>query len=509
MPTSVPSVKSLPKDEFFGLLNKSSAPTAVRSDLANIRWPFTSVKPREVQLEALQASEGKFGFAFFMRQRLGKTLTAYAEFMNLREDDRVDWMFIICPNSLKRQWRDAIEEVNIYESILVYDSQSKRRADRFFKRNKKGGVIIINYESMKSFLKDGYGVCFDTLRTYCVADESTKIKDPGNSTSKACLEFSALCTYTRVLAGKPTANSHADIWSQLKFIRATERNYHQHKYTFCICGGYMGRQAVSNINTEMLQKEMAPHVYIAPDKYVKGFQKVYEPLRRVQLLPEQLKQYKQMEDDLVLELGNDTNITAPIALVRYLRLQQISSCVAGDVSGVQHNLVDPFKNPRINVVRGLLDNEIDGKCIIVCRFRLSVDNLVRVLTSDGYNVVTLVGGMSAAEIEEAKASFNGYGSEILIAQMQVLSFGHTLPGHENKPCRDMIHYENDFSILNRMQCESRPEVYGRDEPISHWDMYSSKMDRYIMQSLRKKEDGSLALMNYARSTGFRPTSEDE
>ena len=35
-------------------------------------------------------------------------------------------------------------------------------------------------------------------------------------------------------------------------------------------------------------------------------------------------------------------------------------------------------------------------------------------------------------------------------------------------------------------------------------MYASKMDRYILQSLLKKEDASLALMNYSRETGMRP-----
>ena len=70
----------------------------------------------------------------------------------------------------------------------------------------------------------------NTIRTYLVADESTKIKDPTKKSSKACLELASICSYKRVLTGKPTANSNADVWSQLKFISATERNYYQHKY---------------------------------------------------------------------------------------------------------------------------------------------------------------------------------------------------------------------------------------------------------------------------------------
>lgn len=470
-------------------------------------WPFPDKPARDVQLEALQASEGKPGFAFFMRQRLGKTLTAYAEYTNLREKGCVDWMFIICPNSLKEQWKDAIEEVNLFEQILVYESSAKKKVDRFFHPKQKQGVIIINYESVKGFLEAEGWTKFDPLRTYCVADESTKIKDPGTKAAKACLELASMCSYTRVLSGKPTANSNADIWAQLKFIRATEYNFHQHKYRYCLHGGYMGRSIIENINTEELQEKMAPYCYIAPDKYIQGFEKEYEPLRRVQIQPEQMKQYKQMEDDLCLALSNDVSITAPIALVKYLRLQQIGSGLAGDPDGVQHNLIDPFDNPRVNVVRDILDDEVDGKSIIVCRFRLSVDNLVKVLTEDGHKVVTLVGGMSSQQIEENKRKFNGTGADILIAQEQVLSFGHTLPGPDEFPCRDVIFYENSFSLINRMQCESRPEKYERKLSISYWDLYCTKMDKYIMKRLRDKEEGSLALMNYARETGFRPTGE--
>lgn len=468
----------------------------------NNLWPFPDKPAREVQLKALEKSRNKEGFAFFMRQRLGKTLTAYAEFINLRDAGEVDWLFVISPNSIKQQWVDAIEEVDLYQPILVYESQSKSKIDHFFKKNKKGGVIIINYESMKTFMAEEKWHLINTLRTYVVADESTKIKEPTKKSSKACLEFASLCLYRRILTGRPTANSNADIWSQLKFINCTDRNYYQHKYTFCIHGGYQGRQIVKNINTDMLQAEIAPHCYIAEDKYIKGFEKIYEPLRQVMLLEDQKRQYKSMEDDLLVELG-DVEITAPIALTKYLRLQQISSGIAGDIDGIQHNIVDPAYNPRITIVKDILENEIDHKVIIVCRFRLSITNLEDQLTKQGYKIVKLVGGMKPQEIEQQKKLFNEDDEyNILLAQIQVLSYGHTLTGSELMPCDSMIFFENNFSLLDRAQSESRCEKMERDIPISYYDMFASKMDRAIVQALIRKEEASLALMGYARNYGI-------
>ena len=475
----------------------------------DLKWPFASPPAREVQMEALRAGYGKPGFAYFLRQRLGKTWLAYAEFTLLRREKKCDWFFCICPNSLKYQWEEAIRQVDSATPVHVYAASKKAKYVDWIKRYRgKGGVIIINYESIKSFVANGYVADVETVRTYIVADESTKIKEPSNKTTKTCLKLAELCKYRRVLTGKPKANSNADLWAQLKFIGATKRNFTEHKYTFNVWGGWNCRTAVQDINNARLKTEMEGVSYIAPDKYLHGFFKSYEPMRSVPLLDEQRRLYDKMENDLLVELGNGAIITAPMALTRYLRLQQLSSGVAGDVDGVQHNAVRPDANPRIKIVKEILENEVENKCIIVCRFLLSIDNLFTELSRAGYKCAKFVGGM--ADIERVKRDFNDGDTDILIAQLQVLSFGHTLPGNEKKPCDSIIFYETDFSLINRAQCEARPEVMGRDVPISIFDLCSSKMDKYLLSCLRNKEDASMALMGYRRELGIfgstaRPT----
>jgi hypothetical protein len=209
----------------------------------------------------------------------------------------------------------------------------------------------------------------------------------------------------------------------------------------------------------------------------------------------------EMENSLITEIKDNVQITAPIVLTKYLRLQQISSGIAGDINGVQHNLVDPSHNPRIATVLDILGDEITGKTIIVCRFKLSIENLENVLTSNGYKCAIMRGGMGA-ELEEEKRKFTHGDADILIAQIQVLNFGHTLCGPDDNPCTDMIFYENDFSLINRSQCESRPEKMNRKMPISYYDMYASKMDKAIIRALVRKEDSAMALMGYAREHGI-------
>lgn len=470
-----------------------------------INWPLP-ITPREVQLKALEKGFGKPGFAYFLRQRLGKTWLAYAEFKLLRDQGKVDWMFLICPNSIKDDWARAIEEVDPYIPVRIYSSQEKSKTEYWFNKNKRGGVFIINYESMKSFWEQNGWNKFDTLRTFIVADESTKIADPTAKSTKACLEMASLCPYKRVLTGKPSKGSNADLWSQLKFIDATDKNYHQHKYYFTIVGGWQGKQSIKNINTDILKREIEPFCYIAEDKYISGFEKVYEPLRKIELLGEQAKMYKEMEKSLIVELSDDVQMTAPIALTKYLRLQQISSGVGGDVDGNQFNLIEPSKNPKIKVVKEIIENEVSDKVIIVCRFRLSIQNLYEELTKEGYKCAVMIGNMGK-DINEQKRLFHEDDHDILIAQEQVLNFGHTLCGPDDVPCTDMIFFENSFSLINRAQSESRPEKLGRDKAISYFDMYASGMDKMIIQALIRKEDVSMALMGYARDKGILHSAE--
>lgn len=474
--------------------------------MESISWPLEGVEPREVQLAALNAGFGRQGFAYFLRQRLGKTWLAYAEYKLLKEQGKVDWLVIICPNSIKKQWYDSIEEVDLYEPICLYNSQKKAQYNYFFEKNKKGGVLIINYESVRSFYDDNGWAKVNPLRTMLIADESTKLADPEAKMTKACLEFASLCEYTRVLTGKPSKGSNADLWAQLKFIGATNRNYFQHKMEFTVMGGFQGRQTLKNVNTDRLQREMDPYCFIAGDRYIEGFKKIYEPPRRIAMSGEQKRLYDAMERELIVEITSDVKMTAPIVLVKYLRLQQISSGIGSakndELNEITHfNVVDPENNPRIKAVKDILDNETGEKTIIVCRFKLSIQNLKQELERCGHKVAVMHGGMGH-ELDRQKKLFQEEDYDILLAQNQVLNFGHTLCGPDDSPCEDVIFYENNFSLIDRAQCESRPEKFGRNRSISYWDFYCSPMDREMLKALIKKEDASLALMGYARDKGI-------
>ncbi len=77
-------------------------------------------EPYEVQTKAIEKAEGRRGYAWFMEMGLGKTATAYAEFINLMEADLVDVMVIICPQSLKAVWANEAKEWGVQFDVSIW-----------------------------------------------------------------------------------------------------------------------------------------------------------------------------------------------------------------------------------------------------------------------------------------------------------------------------------------------------------------------------------------------------
>lgn len=480
-------------------------------------WPFEK-KPRKVQLAALEAGLGVPGFAYFMRQRMGKTGTLLADFEMCRRAGELDTLIVVCPNSLKYAWKDAVDnEWKLDAPCHVYEAAHKDRA-KYFLSSQWKKIFVINFDSLAGFLDYGYWRLFDTSRAMIAFDQSTEIKNHSAARTKAALKLSPMFKYKRVLAGKPTSNGNDELWAQLSAIDATPMSYYGFRNTYCSMitqyvrdgNGFERsfKKVIGNQNSEQLRAAMAPFVFIAGDAYLAEFEpKIYAPIRHIELSKEHAKLYKKMEKDFIIELESGS-ITANLVLTKYLRLQQIASGFATDSLGELKELVPMKQNPRLNEAVRIVEEEVVNKCIIFARFKPSMDWLQERLLA--FNPAMIRGGMSGLDVEHNKKVFNENPScKVLIAQIEVAKMGHTLPGTDEMPCDTLIFYENVYSLITRSEAEARPEKMGRKVPIEVIDLSTSAMDRDILTALRKKEDAAMALMGYSRKHGVLATSAHE
>ena len=455
-----------------------------------------------VQIAALDFADGKPGVGWFMEQGLGKSLTALAEFQRLYEQNLVDKMIVICPNTFKQGWADEIEKHGFDFDVHIFRSVKRKDATAFAKTvHEKPPVFIINYEAAR-LASVIAGLCTWATRgqTYLAIDESIQIKGHKSAQTKAIHKLTAWSLYTgepmnlryvRLLTGRPQTQGPHDLWGQLRAIGLVQRmNFYAFRGNFCVMGGWMAKEVIQAKNTEDLAKLMEPVVFQAKKKdWLPNLPRKDATIRDYRMSGEQQRQYQQMEEEFLLEI-EDGVITVEVAIAKYEKLAQIQTGFIYDEGRVAHELVDLDDNPRINLLRQILEEEVSGKTVVVYRHRAMLPVLIRALSQ--YDPAWIKGGMFGHEVEEQKARFNNDPHcRIILAQAEASKYGHTLlagPAEEDR-CRTMIFFENSYSADTRDQIEDRIHRRGQTgEYVLYIDLSGSDLDRRIVKALQRKDE---------------------
>lgn len=510
-------------------------PAVIRpSGFADPSW-LLRTDPREVQIEALRRSYAGFalydtrsteeaeaeqrfkflrtgparGWAHFLQQRLGKTPIMLNEFELFRRDHGFKWMIQLTPARFKEDWPLEAEKFGASFPGHSFQSSKRKAASQFVHQaRKEGGIIAVNYEALKSeetlrFLGDLTGEL-----VYIGADESVNIKTPGSAQAKGAVQLAKMCAARRLASGKPATQGAHDFWMQLRFIGAISGfDYTIWRNQFCTMGGFQGKIVTGYKNEKELYEILDPMSWSARRTEWMTTHKTDYAVRRVDMLPEQAALYKQMQTEFLIELQDGTVITADQIVTKLLKLQQISSGFIIDEQSKEHLLMPLDKNPKINEVIRMLEEEVDGKVIIFAHFTKSMDNLLEALKK--YQPAIIRGeAWHKKNDRDTQAEKNRYNNDpacrVMIGQEKAIKYGHTLMGNEADPCLTEFFYENSYSLDDRSQCEERPQGAGQQGSITVWDFIASEQDMAPVRALQRKEDVSSVLMRYVRENGILP-----
>ena len=432
---------------------------------------------------------------------LGKSLIALTEFDRLYKERKADRMIIICPNSFKMGWKDEVAKHGFNFDVHVFRSAKKDEASAFASTDhERPPVFIINFEAIRlpkvlagtiKWAKRG--------RTYLAIDESIAIKGNTSTQTKAVHALAAWNPYTnelmhvryvRILTGRPTTQGPHDLWGQLRTIGLFQtKNFYSFRGSFCVMGGFKAKQVLAAQNQDQLAEAMAPVVFQAKKKdWLPGLPDKRMTIRDYDMSGEQKRQYKSMEEEFLLEIESGT-ITVDVAIAKWAKLAQIQTGFIYDEQGVARELVDPSENPRLNLLLGILEDEVHGKTVVVYRHRAMLPVLIRALAQ--YDPAWIKGGMKPDEVEEQKARFNDDPDcRLILAQCDAAKYGHTLlagPAEEDR-CRTMIFFENSYSADTRDQIEDRIHRRGQTgEYVLYIDLSGSDLDRRIVRALQVKD----------------------
>lgn len=487
--------------------------------------------PREVQLEALRRSYYGYalrdyptdaerfarlrngparGWGHFMEMRLGKTPTLLNEFELLRRDYDFKRAIILSPNAFKRTWVSEAEAFGSTLDAEFYDG-NRNQLKRLIARTKGQFMLSINYEALRSedILRILEDLCDD--KTLIAADESITIKGHGTKITTAALDLAGKCRARRPLTGKPITQGPHDAYTQLRFAAQLQGEFYTNfKAYYCKMGGFQGKTVIGVKNPEELSAIIQSSAFVARKAGPRGWLKtpgVEYGERFLDMLPEQRALYDRMETEFIVELENGTIVTADQIVTKLIKLQQITSGFIYDETRGVHWVVPTAKNPLILALKTLIEEELEGKLLLVCHYQPTMDLLLKAL--EEYSPAVIRGQewhrKHQRGIEEEKARFNSDPKcRVMVGQEISLRYGHTLMGTEQDPCLTEIFVENNYSLNDRSQCEQRPQGNGQMGVLSILDLFASPQALKIVRALQQKEDVAALLMGYAREEGVLP-----
>ena len=452
----------------------------------------------EVQDKALGAAQGKPGFAYFLEMGLGKTLLALTEFMKLVEQKQATRLVVICPNSFKTGWLDEVNKHNIQVHVHIFVSGAEYENARFLKvPYDKPPMLVINYEAIRKPETQDYIAKFTHGRSCMVVfDESIQIKTYNSLQTKAALALTSLFKYRRILSGKPVTTGPHDLWAQMRAIGAIQAKYFPFKTTFCKMGGFRGKKVVGTQNEELLANTIDKFIFRGSKADWTDLPPKMYTSREYKLTRELANMYRSMEDEFVLWLNENENVSVDVFITKYIKLAQIQSGFIIKEDETIHELIPPEENPRFLLVRELVE-EATGKVVIPYIHRYTLGLLQRSLAD--YNPAFIKGGMAPEEIQAQKDKFNNDSEcRVILVQTRAGKFGHTLLGGENAKdkCSTMVFAENSYSLDDRSQIEDRIHRHGQSLSCLYVDLWGTPLDHRITAALQAKENIAKAVFQY-------------
>ena len=433
-------------------------------------------EPWAVQREALDRSEGKLRYAHFLEQGLGKTGLTLNEFVHYNKLGLVDFLLIICPNSFKLSWVNALEEWNIKHIPISFWPKS-------FPSKGNPSAYVMNWEAIRT--EAGLKFISQLKRKVFLAlDETSFIKNPTAQVSKKAILISRHAKMVRLLNGTPQTKNVCDYYPQLKCLNELEGfTFYAFRGRYAQMGGYMFKQVTGTQN----EREFAEILNRCSFRATKADWRKDLPPRiistvQVEMTPKQLNHYKEMKKDFITVIEGE-RITATLVLTQLGKLRQISSCLV--MNEGEETLIEPIeKNPKLNAMLDLFYGQ-EGKVIIVYNYKLTGKMLEQTFEKEKIPYAVIKGQMKAFELEEQKAYFNDNPKcRVILCQQAASAMGHTLIAGEGKDrCATMIFVENSFSLRDRLQMLDRNHRGAQDQACTVYDLVASKTEAKIIKGL--------------------------
>lgn len=397
-------------------------------------WIPDSVAYYDHQIDGIRWGARHNSFILGDDMGLGKTIQSLTVFAIDVVRGYAEKMMVICPVSLKDNWADEIEKHTRFPYTIlgheikpngdVRQLDPKKRDEQILRFMCQTGprILITNYEQVGIHLPALNALKFDVG----VWDEAHLIKNNKAQRTEASMRL--MCGRSLMLTGSPMLNRPDELWALLhKVDRARWPRYWTFRQRYCSFGGDGGKQFVGVKNQRELTGALQGVMLRRLKKDVLDLPEVQVIPRIVELHPEQRKLYRQVVDDLYLEVPAVPKSKPEIdnGLKKFLRLKQICGTTATILGP------DSDHSYKLDLATSddaeLLDN--GEKIVVFTQFRPVLEAYVNRMSKlrPDIPVFALHGGVSkSARVPLIKKWEKIEGASVLICMLQVGGLGYNL-----------------------------------------------------------------------------------
>lgn len=416
---------------------------------------------QKVALSLLRLNDG---FALFMEQGTGKTFPVLFRLAELAEQGKIRNALVVAPKAVCEGWKE--------KARLLSDGQRAALRGIDFR--------VVSYDIVwrrAEFQDDA----FDAL----VLDESHYIKTPSAKRTKACLKLASRAKYRYVMTGTPTSNGQlCNVWSQMAAITPTVRRGHVYPEAFGGMSYYQWLDRYAYLNkyrkpykyrdVEEIQDALSSLGYrITKDECLDLPEKMPDEILHVRLDRAAQSAYRQMAESSAIE-ALDTLAGNP--LTRALRLRQMAS---GFIDTDDGGRVE-YTKPKLAALKEFLA-DFEGKFVVFCEFRHSIDEVAALLDKMGIGFATLDGR------SPDKGVWRDFQAESSVRAI-VVQYASGAAGIDLYAADTCIFYEPTLSSNLNEQAKDRIHRIGQKRACSYY---------YLIADGTIEADIYKALSNYA------------
>lgn len=475
-----------------------SAPIVRRKESLSLEQPAARVFDQwPHQLRAYHFADAADAALLALDMGLGKSKVA----CDLAWNRGVRKVLVLCPTSVVGVWRREFDlhAAGEFAVTVLAQSSAQRKAEtaaEAVRRCEARGepcVVVVNYESAwrEPLGKLLLGVRWDIV----ILDESQKVKSATGRASKYVGSLRKSAGFRLCLSGTPMPHSPGDLFGQFRFLDPGVFGlaWTRFRQRYAVCGNPAIPQQITAWANQDELGELASLLMlrITRDEAALGLPDALHVEVPVSLGAKARKVYGELERESIAEVASGT-ITAANALVRLLRLRQVTSGVVG----TDEKTTEVIDTAKREALSDLLDGLPTKEPVVVfCQFKSDLAAVREVCEAQGRRC----GEVSGNRKDLTDRATFPESLDVLAVQWQSGGVGIDL----TRACHAVL-YSPTYGGGEYEQGLARIHRPGQHRPCTYHHLIAEgTVDRAVYGALRKKRDVVEEVLSYLKRGGER------